>query len=76
MEKRHDPGHIAKAAVLASRVNHYLVRLEAVHEDDARGAWQILIEMENTGKITEAEMDRAAHLLSIASGVGVDRLSG
>lgn len=74
--QRVDPAHIAEAAVLASRADHYLVRLAAVHEDDAGEAWQILINMENRGAITEAEMDRAAHLLSAASGVPVERLSG
>jgi len=73
---RVDPAHIAEAAVKAARVNHYLVGLVAVHEEDAAAAWQILIDWENAKKISGAVMDRAAYLLSEASGIPVDRLSG
>jgi hypothetical protein len=64
-----DPRHVADAAVIASRANHYLIRLMPITEADASDAKQILIDLENSGEISEEEMDRALYLLSEAAGV-------
>lgn len=64
-----DPRHIADAAVLASRANHYLIRLVSIREEDASHAKQLLIDLENNGEVSEEEMDRALFLLSEAAGL-------
>jgi hypothetical protein len=69
-----DPKHIADAAVLTSRANHYLIRLVPIREEDASAAKQLLISMENKGDLSEEEMDRALFLLSEAAGVPEQQL--
>lgn len=69
-----DPQHIAEAAVIASRANHYLIGLVPIMEADASNAKQILIDLENRGELSEEEMDRALFLLSEAAGVPESQL--
>jgi len=62
------PDHIADAAVLAAKANHYLVTIHKVSRGAAEDAWQVLVNRENAGDITSEEMDLAAILLEQASG--------
>ncbi len=64
-----DPRHIADAAIIAAKANHYLVRLTPLREDDADEAWQLLIEHENAGDITSDEMELTGFLLDEALGL-------
>lgn len=67
--KKVDVNHLVDAAILASRANHYMVRIVDVRPVDASRAKQVLIDMESAGDVSEDEMDRALFMLAEAAGV-------
>lgn len=75
MPKKISAQHVADAAVLAAKANHYLVCLKGIREEEASAAYQLLIDMENSGAIMTDEMDRAKYLLEEAAGIREGGLS-
>jgi len=69
----HDPRHLAEAAVKVAEANHYLVGIvaEEVDFDVASDAYEILVDMENSGDISHSVADLAFDALQFAHGAAL-----
>jgi hypothetical protein len=72
MVKEIDPKHLAEAAVLVAKADHYLVGINVDEDeldfDTAMDAHGILVEMENKGELSEEVANLAFQVLDDAYG--------